>query len=458
MKKYSEKFIHEFSKLKEARCGFEFEFYMKDLSFYKTLELLNKELAPVKVHGFRHYHADFTPDNNNFKIEPDLSGGSNMVELITGPMQYTDAKFYLIKILKFIQNYGYTNEKASIHFNLSFSGEKNLNDLNVLKLILNTNEEEIYSFYPSRKGNIYAKSVKNIIPFKEYDFFNISIESVKNSLYVPEDKYYGINFTHINSPKENQRLEYRYIGGEDYEKSIGNIIYFLDRFIIDSYNSIDVGFNQNDCDNLEVYLERNIDKYKSFSKYDNFLVEYPNIQLQVDQSNLYELVSSYFLRIYDRLWDVIESTDGLKDCILNYVTATQKLEIIDATVKGIFPINSIEFVNCILLEGIFEKCNFYGCEISKSDISKSKIEASEVKSSKVLSCRVENTTLTECFFMSGFLNGDMNGGIFRSGELGPYSSISPETKIVDRYDNFFDTKFETDTKSDTKGKIVGYKK
>ena len=458
MKKYSEKFIHEFSKLKEARVGFEFEFYMKDLSFYKTLELLNKELTPVKVHGFRHYHADFTPDNNNFKIEPDLSGGSNMVELITGPMQYTDAKFYLIKILKFIQNYGYTNEKASIHFNLSFSGDKNLNDLNVLKLILNTNEEEIYSFYPSRKGNIYAKSVKNIIPFKEYDFFNISIENVKNSLYVPEDKYYGINFTHINSSKEKQRLEYRYIGGEDYEKSIGNIVYFLDRFIIDSYNSIDVGFNQNDCDNLEIYLEKNIGKYKSFSKYDNFLIEYPNIQLQVDQSNLYELVSSYFLRVYDRLWDVIESTDGLKDCILNYVTATQKLEIIDATVKGIFPINSIEFVNCILLEGIFEKCNFYGCEITKSDISKSKIEASEIKSSKVLSCRVENTTLTDCFFMSGFLNGDMNGGIFRSGELGPYASISPETKVVDRYDNFFDTKFETDTKSDTKGKIVGYKK
>jgi len=458
MKKYSEKFIHEYSKLSKSIIGFEFEFYMKDLSFYKTLELINKELSPVKVHGFRHYHTDFKPDNNNFKIEPDLSGGSNMVELITGPMQYTDAKFYLIKILKFIQNYGYTNEKASIHFNLSFIGEKNLNDLNVLKLILNTNEEEIYSFYPSRKGNIYAKSVKNIIPFKEYDFFNISIDSVKNALYIPEDKYYGINFTHINSDKEKQRLEYRYIGGEDYEKSIGNIVYFLDRFIIDSYNSIDVGFNQNDCTNLEVYLENNIEKYKSFSKYDNFLVEYPTIQLQVDQSNLYELVSSYFLRIYDRLWDVIESTDGLKDCILNYVTATQKLEIIDATLKGKFPINSIEFVNCVILEGIYEKCNFYGCEITKSDISKSKIEASEASSSKVLSCRVENTVLTDCFFMSGFLNGDMNGGIFRSGELGPYASISPETKIVDRYENFFDTKFETDAKGDTKGKIVGFKK
>ena len=68
MKKYSEKFIHEYSKLNKARVGFEFEFYMKELSFYKTLELLNKELSPVKVHGFRQYHSDFKPDAKNFKI------------------------------------------------------------------------------------------------------------------------------------------------------------------------------------------------------------------------------------------------------------------------------------------------------------------------------------------------------------------------------------------------------
>ena len=105
MKKYSEKFIHEFNKLKLSQIGFEFEFYMKDLSFYKTLELLNKELDPIRVHGFRSYHSDFKPDSKNFKIEPDLSGGSNMVELVTGPLQYNDAKYFLIKILKFIQNY-----------------------------------------------------------------------------------------------------------------------------------------------------------------------------------------------------------------------------------------------------------------------------------------------------------------------------------------------------------------
>jgi hypothetical protein len=106
MRKYSEKFMQDQKVLKESVIGFEFEFYMKDLSFYKTLELLNKELSPVKVHGFRQYHSDFTPDDKNFKIEPDLSGGQNLVELVTGPIQYMESKYYLIKILKFIQNYG----------------------------------------------------------------------------------------------------------------------------------------------------------------------------------------------------------------------------------------------------------------------------------------------------------------------------------------------------------------
>ena len=43
MKKYSDKFLNQSNKLKFARVGFEFEFYMKDLSYYKTMELLNQE-------------------------------------------------------------------------------------------------------------------------------------------------------------------------------------------------------------------------------------------------------------------------------------------------------------------------------------------------------------------------------------------------------------------------------
>jgi hypothetical protein len=459
MKKYSEKFLNQSNKLRLARIGFEFEFYVKDLSFYKTLEMLNIELAPVKTWGFRQYHSDFTPDADNFKIEPDLSGGSNMVELVTGPLDYYDAKYYLVKITKFIQKYGYTNEKCSIHFNLSFNGDdKDLNDLNILKLILNTDEEEIYRIYPSRKDNVYAKTVKKIIPYKEYDFFNIPIETIKNNLRVPSDKYYGINFSHINNNKENQRLEFRYIGGKDYEKSIGQLAYFMDRFIINVYDATDENFNNEDCLKLEEYLEENIKIFKNFSKYDNFIIDFPTLQLQIDQSSEYDKVSAYYGKIYTKLYNLIDGTNDLKDCIINYVTETQTMEIVDANVKTSSTLKNYEFINC-RVEGIFETCTFLGTEISKSQISKSSINHSDADDSKILNCRVDGSTLNNCYFMEGYLNGDMYGGVFRSGELGPYATMDSEVKIVNDNHNFFDTKFEEPgQKRKDKGIISGFGK
>jgi len=458
MDKYSDKFINQTGKLKFAKIGFEFEFYLKDLSFYKTLELLNQDLAPVKVWGFRQYHSDMTPDENNFKIEPDLSGGSNMVELVTGPMDYFDAKYYLVKIIKFIQNYGYTNEKSSIHFNISFNGEKNLNDLNVLKLILNIDEDEIYRVFPSRKNNVYAKTVKKIIPFKEYDFFNIPIDIIKNNLRLPSDKYYGINFLHINNDKGSQRIEFRYIGGKDYEKNIGQLIYFLDRFIITLYDCVDVEFNQEDKNKIEDYLELNISSFKNFSKYDNFIVDFPTIQIQIDQNNNYDVVAAYYGKIFSKIFELIESTENLKECILNYVTSTQTLEVVDADIKTTSTIKRLDLINC-RVEGIVEDCFFVGSQISNSQVVKSRLKFTDASDSKMLNCRIEESQLTNCYFMEGFLNGDMFGGVFRSGKLGPNATLDSEVKVVTDHDNFFDTRFEEeDGKGVDKGVIKGYGK
>lgn len=442
MRKYSEKFLDQIGKLKNSKIGMEFEFYTKDISYYKALELLNQELSPVKVWGFRQYHSSFETDSKNFKIEPDLSGGSNMVELVTGPMTYFDAKYYLIKIVRFIQQYGYTNDKSSVHFNISFDdSEIDLNDINILKLILNIDEEEIYRQYPSRKGNIYAKSVKNIIPFKEYDFFNIPISVIKNNLKLPNDKYYGINFLNINNPKSTQRLEFRYIGGKDYEKNLGKMIYFLERFIINTYDSITKDFNDNDINILVEYLEENITKYKSLSSYDNFIVSFPTIQIQIDQNNSYELVSSYYNKIYTTIYNIVESVEDLKECIINYVTTSQSIEIVDANIKSLSQLKTIEFINC-QLEGTFNDCFFVGCEIFNSHLNKSKLKHSDASESKIINCNVEDSTLKNCYFMEGYLNGSMQGGVYRSGKLGPHASMDTDVKIVKDYGNFFDTKFD----------------
>lgn len=442
MRKYSDKFLGQSNKLKKAIIGFEMEFYMKDISYYKTLEILNQYLYPVKVWGFRQYHSGFEPDDKNFKIEPDLSGGSNMVELVTGPLSFFDAKYYLIKIIKFIQNNGYSTDKCSVHFNISFDDDElNLNNINILKLLLNIDEEEIYRSYPSRKSNVYAKSIRNIIPYKEYDFFNIPISVVKNNMRLPNDKYYGINFLNVNKNKEKQRIEFRYIGGKDYENNLGQVIYFLERFIINTYDSIGSDFNEEDIKKLQDYLEENITKYKSLSNYDNFIVQFPTIQLQIDQNNSYEMVSSYYNKIYTKIYNIIDSVDELNECIINYVTNLQTIEIVDAKIKSLSSLKTIEFINCEL-EGTFNDCFFVGCQIQNSQIIKSKLKHSDAINSKILNCNVDSSTLKDCYFMEGYLNGNMQGGVYRSGKLGPYASMDTEVKIVTDYNNFFDTKFD----------------
>jgi len=442
MKKYSDKYINSYNILKTAVIGFEFEFY-SNVSYYKTLEIMNYEYDPVKVHGFRKYHSTYKPDKDNFKIEPDLSGGSNMVELVTGPLPYYDAKYYLLKSLSFIQKYGYTNDKCSVHINISFDKnltDRSIKDLNILKHILRTDEDEIYRYFPSRAGNIYAKSIKRIIPYKQYDFSNISIGSIQNSIRVPSDKYYGINMFNIGDG-DDSRLEYRYLGGKGYENMSGDIMYFMDKFILTTYNNIGAGFDDKDVDELEYYLDKNISNFKNFSKYDSFLVDFPTIELQVNQSNLYELVSAYYDNIYAEIYELMDSADSLKDCTINYVTQLQKIEIVDAKIKSSLNMEGYDFIECEVLDGIFNKCNFINCDVNNVQLTKCNIDGSDIKGSKILECNVDSTDLNNCYFVSGYLNGNMEGGVYRSGKLGPYGSISSSTKIVSDDDNFFNIKY-----------------
>ena len=186
MKKFSSKYINYYNILKYAVIGFEFEFYTKK-PYYKLLELLNRELAPIKTWGKRKYHSEMKTDAENFKIEPDLSGGVDLVELITGPLPYVEAKVILFKILKLLQDNAYTDEKCSIHINISFDKKsgRELNELNPLKLILDIDEDLVYKFFPNRKNNFYAKSVKKLIPFKDYKFSTDAMNLIISNIELP---------------------------------------------------------------------------------------------------------------------------------------------------------------------------------------------------------------------------------------------------------------------------------
>jgi len=437
MDKYSDKYINKFDMLNNSIIGFEFEFFT-DRPYHKLLELLNRELSPAKVSGYRVYHSSFNPTEEHWKIEPDLSLGYDGVELISGPIPYVNAKVYLLKALKILQGDDFhTDDKCSIHINLSFDKEKTpkvLDKLNKLKLILNVDENFIYKYFPDRENNFYAKTVKKLIPFKSYDFTNNAAEILTNSLELPDTKYYGINLLNVF----DGRLEFRYIGGEDYEKKTGEILELMDYFIELTYNCINEPLNEEDMDELKDYLSENINQFKSFTKLDNFIAEFPSIDLQVDQNPDLIILRTYYEQIYDELYDIITNIYNLNNCIINYNTEEQKIELVNANFKTIFDIRRIDIIDSTIDGGSFVNCNLINCEIKNAHLTNCTVVYTDLYNSKLESTQIhEGSILNDCYVFNCLLDAHMKGGIFRSGKLGESAELDSDVKIVTSVNNYF---------------------
>ena len=435
MDKFTDKYINDFDIMKNAIIGFEFEFF-SEKPYHKLLELLNRELD-VKVSGYRVYHSSFDPTEKHWKIEPDLSLGYDGVELISGPIPYVNAKIYLLKVLKLLQGKDFsTDDKCSIHVNISFDKETSprvLDDLNKLKLILNVDENFIYKYFPNRENNFYAKSVKKIIPFKSYAFSNNAAELLVNSLELPDTKYYGINLLNIFEG----RIEYRYIGGENYEDNTAEIMDLMDYFIQLTWDSIDE-LNEEDMADLTDYLSDNINQFKNFTRLDNFIAQFPSIMLQIDMSSEMTILKTYYEQMYDELYNIITNIYNLSNCIINYDTEEQKIEIIDATFKTIFDIKKIVLVDCVIDGGSFTNCTFINSEIKNAHLNNCTLEMTDAYKTKIESCKIgHNSVLHDCYVFNSLLDGEMKGGIFRSGKLGEYAIIDSDVKIVTGANNFF---------------------
>jgi len=454
MKKFSEKYINDWNILQNAIIGFEFEFYA-DKSYYKLLEHLNNVLKPVKVSGFKRYHSSFTPTDKHWKIEPDLSLGYEGCEIITGPLPYVNSKIYLLKILKTIETYGKTDEKCSIHINISFDKDKTdktIEHLNPLKLILEIDEDFIYKCFPDRKNNFYAKSIKKLIPFKNYHFADRATELLQNSLELPNTKYYGVNIQNV----QEGRLEFRYIGGQDYEKKTDEILQLMDYFILLSWKCTKAELEEEDRNALKNYLSKNINQFKNYSKYENFIAEFPSITLQVDKDSDFNMVKTHYDKIYNELYDIITNIYNLNDCIINYDTEEHKIELVEASVKSIFDIKNINIINCVIDGGSFNNVHFVNCDIKNAHIHNSTLTQTNAFNTKIETSRIDYMSeVKNCYLFNSFLDGHMDGGIFRSGKIGEYGNMEKNVKIITDINNYFGVQ-RNDINFKDKMRMVGY--
>jgi hypothetical protein len=110
--------LDKLNALSSSVIGFEFEFYTNMLKG-RVAEALSK-VVNKKVQISEKYHSSLQVDQNTCKLEPDYSGGSKMLEFITGPLPYQEATPILIKVLKWIDENGWTTDRSAFQFSVSF--------------------------------------------------------------------------------------------------------------------------------------------------------------------------------------------------------------------------------------------------------------------------------------------------------------------------------------------------
>ena len=416
-----------------AQAGVEFEFYSNH-SVEKTAEMLEKELGK-KMQIEEKAHSEFEPSDKIFKLEPDMSGGAGLIEMVTGPMPYADVRLLLIKMLAWIDQNGYTNDRCGLHLNVSFKkeafGKYFITRMNTLKFILEFKEDQVYKFFPQREDLVYAKSIKYILPKNGLYYFNENTVNA-NQFIFPNTKYYGVNFL----KQEKGYLEFRYLGGKDYQKRTKDILHLLDLFIIQLYN-VCKDPNLTELNRLELRrimhkMEPIISLYKDHRNFSRFQKIDFSLDLMKDDNNGGETIDMYWDKIKDHVIKLI-SEGGLIEGHINYDTDRSRVQVKDGVLKGAHELEHYEFVDCNIA-GEVRYSDLYRCNINNSDLELCNLyQSSAVKGSKLKSCYMHETTNLEDCYVFGtdtMFNGSMKDGIFREGRYKASKAKFDGTEIV----------------------------
>jgi uncharacterized protein YjbI with pentapeptide repeats len=403
--------------LKNALVGVEFEFF-SDMSVEDTAKQLEKVLDK-KIRVETKAHSDFEVTSKEFKIEPDMSGGQGLMELVTGACPYYEGRLIIIRVLQWIEENGWTTDRAGIHLNLSFDKNKidnknRISKMNVLKFILDFKEDQVYKFFPKREGSAYAKSIKMILPTKDTYFFDGKHISSQNFMY-PDSKYYGINF----EKRHKNYLEFRYLGGKDYEKKTSTILHLLDGFLMQLWKSTENNdFSALNALELKRILAENERIILSRKDWRNIEKCWKDIELTVDLKKNEQIVDLHWTNIKERVMRLFTHGNIVKGRI-NYDTDTGRVQLADGVLEYCIDLREYDFVNSSL-RGEFRHCDMFRCDLNGSDIENCNFfQSSQINSSKVKSSYVHQSChVNDCyvFGIDGIMKGHMKGGIFREGK------------------------------------------
>jgi hypothetical protein len=420
--------------LEQAVIGLEYEFY-SNKNRKQVAKELNK-LCRKEIVVSDKYHSNEEVGEGQWKIEPDFSGGMKMMELITEPMGYYEAIATMIKVLNWIKKNGWTDEKSAFQFSISFDKSlyvlrENLEGINKLKLILDFDESFIYERFPNRKNSKYARSIKQIFPVNKF-VFNDSVMQINTENYrVPDTKYYGINFSKLVLGY----LEIRYLGGRGYEKKTKEIIEIIQYTVEKIYKTLEFpGYTDLNVEMLRRILREHKKVVSSFSDPESFQLNYPNIMLFVDLRGDMEVLKTFWVHIREQLFNLIVKC-GMRKGLVNYDADVGMYQLKDAIALKSFDLINMEVFDS-KLGGNIDNCDLYRCVISNAHITNSNLyQGNTVVKSKIIDTPIHiYNDVQDCYIDNKklLINGKIEGGIIRSGEIAPTANISPKTEVIDQ--------------------------
>ena len=419
------------SVLNGSQIGIEFEFY-SNLELEETQKALSK-LLNRKIRLEDKAHSDFQPSKEVFKMEPDMSGGAGLIELVTGAMPYRDARLVIIKMLGWIRENGYTTDRASIHLNMSFNPDyledkMMISKMNILKFILEFDEKRVYKYFPKRENSTYAKSIKWVMPKHEAFYYNENLISSDNFTFA-NTKYYGINF----EKAQKNYLEFRYIGGKGYEKRQEDILHLAEMFIMSVWKScFNPVFTPENKIEMKRILQKNAPLMEMLKDHTAVNKHWPKIHILVDLQDHPSVIGVQWNRFKTKVLDLL-ANGGLEEGVINYDSDYGSVQVKDGKFKVAYLLDGFEFVNCELA-GNIENCGIYSCKVTGAQILRSNLyQGTEVMDSKVESSFVHGScTLKNCYVFGkdGIFKGKMEGGIFREGYVGPHARFSDDTEVI----------------------------
>lgn len=445
-----ENYFDRLHALNASVIGFEFEFF-SNMVRGRIVESLSKLLGKKVILTSR-YHSKVPVSSDTFKLEPDYSGGSKMNELITGPMPYSEAIPVMIKVLRWIDENGWTNDKCAFQFSVSFDKMRRdvvtrMENLDKLKFILGIDEGLIYSKFGNRTNNVYAKSIKKVVPRNRFSFIE-DITSIDPKVFkLPDDKYYGANFTKL----KDGYIEIRYLGGRDYQKKITEIREIVDYVIIHLYNILSgrSSYSQSDLNSLKQMMREYSKVVKSFSDPRAFFMHYPDFHLLVDLKGFEENIKTYFPIIREKVFDLIVEA-GVRHGFFNYDTSTGRFQLKGARCRDASYITDMDLLDCDIKGSRIINCNLYSCNIKNSQVEECQlISGNTISNSKVKLTSAEYSNhLEDCYIdcENKIVDCSIKGGVIRKADLGRNSNVSDDTEKVKDFEDVRKDRFITDSR------------